>query len=59
MMRFLRFVFPFLFVRNWHDGRYEVSRTRLILTLFAVGTVVFFIFAVTLLQWPVTYIKTV
>lgn len=28
-MKILRFVFPFLFVRNWHDGSWELSRARI------------------------------
>ncbi len=27
-MNILRFIFPFLFVRNWHDGHWELSRVR-------------------------------
>lgn len=30
-MKFIRFVFPFLFVRNWYTGAWELSRARLII----------------------------
>lgn len=55
MKRFFRFVFPFLFQRNWHTGEVELSRTRFTLVLFALGTIAFFLLAVTVLQWPVEY----
>lgn len=29
-MKIIRFIFPFLFVRNWYDGNIELSRTRLV-----------------------------
>ncbi len=30
-MKFIRFVLPFLFVRNWVNGSWEFSRPRFIL----------------------------
>lgn len=30
-MKFTRFVFPFLFVRNWYDGSWKISLPRLII----------------------------
>lgn len=30
-MKFIRFVLPFLFVRNWYTGAWELSRPRLII----------------------------
>ena len=54
-MRFLRALAPFLFVRNWYSGEWELSRNRLLLfvaflILFcsAIGVVIY-------LQSPVTY----
>jgi len=32
-MKLIRFIFPFLFVRNWYDGCFEFSRARLVLFL--------------------------
>ncbi len=54
-MTILRFVFPFLFVRNWYNGAWELSRARCI--LFG-GAVLFFVLGVGivyLLQAPVVY----
>lgn len=34
-MTFWRFVFSFLYVRNWHSGQLELSRPRV--ALFAAG----------------------
>jgi hypothetical protein len=30
-MRMIRIIFPFLFVRNWYTGQWEVSQHRLII----------------------------
>jgi len=58
-MRFLRFVFPFLFVRNWHEGNYEISRDRLVLFLVAIGFVLLGILIIAFLQSPVEYAANV
>jgi hypothetical protein len=57
-MNIVRFIFPFLFVRNWHDGSWELSRARLILTLLTLGIVVVGIGIAYVLQMPVVYEKT-
>ena len=51
----LRFVLPFLFVRNWHTGAWELSRARVIIfsalgVLFLLGILIAYI-----LQMPVEY----
>lgn len=54
-MHFLRFVFSFLFVRNWYTGQMELSRPRV--ALFSSGLFLFML-ALTLiavLQAPVEY----
>lgn len=54
-MHFLRFVFSFLFVRNWYTGEMELSRPRM--ALFSSGLFLFML-ALTLiavLQAPVEY----
>lgn len=57
-MQLIRFILPFLFVRNWYSGSWEFSRARFV--LFMVG--VFFVCAGILiayyLQTPVTYNAT-
>ena len=54
-MTLLRFIFPFLFVRNWQDGSWELSRARLILfgiflVLLALGVLIIYV-----LHSPVMY----
>jgi hypothetical protein len=58
-MELLRFVLPFLFVRNWHDGSWEISHTRAVLfgaiaLIILVGTIIAYI-----LQSPVVYTSSV
>jgi hypothetical protein len=31
MKDFFRFAFSFLYIRNWHTGRQELSRSRLVI----------------------------
>lgn len=54
-MSFLRFVFSFLYTRNWHTGQMEISTPRLMvliaaLVLFAVATGM-----IAYLQTPIVY----
>ncbi len=58
-MKLLRFVLPFLFVRNWYDGTWELSRARTIIFSAVTVLVVFGIIIAYMLQVPVVYIKTV
>jgi hypothetical protein len=54
-MQIIRYILPFLFVRNWYDGSWELSRARLILFFaFMVLVVVGFGIAY-VLQSPVVY----
>lgn len=57
-MNLIRFVFPFLFIRNWYDGSWELSRARILLlgaliALVLAGTIIAY-----LLQTPVVYTST-
>lgn len=55
-MDFLKFIFAFLYVRNWHTGKHELSRPRLSV-FFAVLFLVFLALTMILfLQAPVEYI---
>lgn len=54
-MNILRFVLPFLFVRNWHDGTWEFSRARAILFGLFVLLLVLGIGIMYFLQYPVMY----
>lgn len=55
LQKIVRFVLPFLFVRNWHSGFWELSRPRLILFLAAVFLVATSILLAYMLQAPVIY----
>lgn len=54
-MPLIRFVFGFLYTRNWHTGERELSRPRV--AIFAGGCflLVLAFFLIALLQAPVTY----
>jgi hypothetical protein len=54
-MSFAQYLFSFLYVRNWHTGRYEVSPIRLMLFLAGVFLLVMAFGIVTYLQAPVAY----
>jgi hypothetical protein len=54
-MRLLRFVLPFLFVRNWHDGSWELSRARSILSVAALSLLLIGLVIAYYLQAPVVY----
>lgn len=56
-MSFIRFVFSFLFVRNWYTGELELSRFRM--AVFC-GAIFLFLLALTLiafLQAPLEVVK--
>jgi uncharacterized membrane protein YidH (DUF202 family) len=54
-MSFLRFVFSFLYIRNWHTGRMEISRSRLWLFLALIGLVCLALGIISFLQAPISY----
>ncbi len=54
-MVFLRFIFSFLYVRNWHTGRLELSNERLALFAAAVFLVLLALALISFLQAPVSY----
>jgi len=55
-MSFIRFTFDFLFVRNWHTGEKELSRSRLALFCGGIFLVLLAITMIMILQSPVDYI---
>lgn len=57
-MHVIRFVFPFLFVRNWYDGSWQLSRARLFLSLMGVLILGIGISIAYILQAPVEYMST-
>lgn len=54
-MKFIRFVFSFLYIRNGYTGQWELSRTRLISFGVSLFLLVLFIISALLLQAPVEY----
>lgn len=54
-MRILRFIFPFVFARNWYTGQWEVSPARLTLFLLTLALVAIGIVLVYVLQRPIVY----
>lgn len=55
-MSFFQFVFSFLYIRNWHTGHHELSRSRV--ALFAMGIFLLLLAALLALvmQSPVVYV---
>ncbi len=54
-MKVLRFILPFLFVRNWHDGAWELSKVRALLCAGLCALIVLGLLIVYVLQTPVVY----
>ena len=57
-MNFFQFVFQFLYARDWHTGRLELSRPRVTLFLAALFLILLGLVIVTILQAPVEYTQT-
>lgn len=56
-MSFWRFVFSFLYARNWHTGQMELSRTRLALFFATLFLIFLGLAIISFLQAPVEYIN--
>ncbi len=54
-MNIVRFILPFLFIRNWNDGTWELSRERLVLFISFLILLGFGIAIAAVLGSPVTY----
>lgn len=54
-MKIFRFVVPFLFVRNWYDGSWELSRARMIIFVGLTLLITLSILIAYILQSPVIY----
>jgi hypothetical protein len=57
-MSFLRFVFSFLFVRNWHTGEMELSRSRTAIFAAAIFLILLALTMISFLQSPVEYYRS-
>lgn len=55
-MSFIQFVFSFLFIRNWHSGKKELSRPRVMLFVGSIVLVVIALTIISFLQSPVVYV---
>lgn len=52
-MNFVRFIFSFLYVRNWHTGELELSRSRMAIFCAALFLVLLALTMIHFLQAPV------
>ena len=54
-MSFWRFVFSFLYTRNWHNGHMELSRPRVALFASMLFLLVLAVIFISILQTPIHY----
>jgi len=54
-MSFFRFVFSFMYVRNWHNGQMELSRSRVALLSASIFLLILAFTLITFLQTPIEY----
>ncbi|GEM_PF-1067438 len=54
-MMIFKFIFPFLYARDWHSGRRELSTPRVALFSAMVCIVLLGVLLAIILQSPVTY----
>jgi len=54
-MSLFKFIFPFLYARDWHTGHSELSRPRMVLFAAMLFIVFLGILMATILQAPVLY----
>jgi hypothetical protein len=55
-MSFIRYAFSFLFIRNWHTGEMELSRSRMALFCAGLFLILLAVTIINILQAPVEYI---
>ncbi len=53
----LRFIFSFLYVRNWYTGELELSRPRVVLFSAMAFIILLGVLLALLLQSPITYTR--
>ncbi len=54
-MQLFQFLFPFLYTRDWHSGRKELSRPRVVLFVGMISLIIIALLIAYFLQAPVTY----
>ncbi|MBP9842763.1 MAG: hypothetical protein KBC62_02040 [Candidatus Pacebacteria bacterium] len=57
-MNFFKFIFSFLYVRNWHTGKMELSRPRLSIFFAILFLVLLALTMILFLQSPVVYVAS-
>lgn len=56
-MAFIKYIFSFLYVRNWHTGKLELSRPRLSIFFAILFLILLAMTMILFLQAPVEYIS--
>jgi len=56
-MSFFKYITSFLYERNWHTGKRELSTKKLIVTLGLVGVLLFMVMLAWWLQTPAEYVR--
>jgi hypothetical protein len=56
-MSFWRFIFSFLYVRNWHTGHVELSRPRVAIFGAALFLLLLALMIISILQAPIEYVR--
>jgi hypothetical protein len=54
-MGFWRYIFSFLYVRNWYSGQMELSRPRVALFASALFLLILALLLISILQTPIEY----
>lgn len=54
---YFRKIFPFLYIRNWYSGQFEISTSRLVVFVVVALLVVLFCIVAYTLGKPVSYSK--
>lgn len=55
-MTFIKFVFAFLYVRNWHTGKMELSRPRMSIFCAGIFLLLLALTMISILQAPAVYV---
>lgn len=58
MNDFIRFIFSFLYARNWFTGKHELSLPRVTIFAAMIFLVILGVIIVSILQSPVAYVGT-
>jgi hypothetical protein len=56
-MEFIKYIFSFLYVRNWQTGQKELSRARMAILFGGLCLILLALTMISILQAPVTYTR--